>query len=123
VRFMVDECFGQSVVRALQACGRDIAWVSDVCRSVTGPVVLSIANEAERILITEVRDFSQLAFLERVPAYGIVNFYANECDLQIDGSVDLLCDTIDRLGSSLVGTMTVIEPGRIRQRVPPEKPI
>jgi predicted nuclease of predicted toxin-antitoxin system len=121
VRLMVDECFGWSVVRALQARGHDITWVSDVCRSGSDPDVLSIANEAKRVLITEDRDFSQLAFLERVPAFGIVNFYANEFDLQIDESVELLCDTIDRLGDSLVGNMTVIEPGRIRQRALPNR--
>jgi Domain of unknown function (DUF5615) len=116
VKFFVDECFAKSVVFGLAARGHDVVWAKDVCRGAEDAEVLAHATGANRILITEDRDFSQLAFLDRQAAYGIVNFYANRFDLGLDETVVVLCDRIDDLGDTLIGHMTVIEPGRVRRR-------
>jgi NAD(P)-dependent dehydrogenase (short-subunit alcohol dehydrogenase family) len=116
VKLFVDECFAKSIVVGLAARGHDVVWAKDVCRGAEDLVVLARATEAERVLITEDRDFSQLVFLDRISAYGVVNFYANRFDLSLDDTVAKLCDQVDHLGETLVGYITVIEPGRVRRR-------
>jgi predicted nuclease of predicted toxin-antitoxin system len=122
VKLFVDECFAKSIVSGLTGRGHDVVWAKDVCRGAEDLVVLARATEAERVLITEDRDFSQLVFLNRIRAHGVVNFYANRFDLSLDETVAILCDQVDHLGETLVGYITVIEPGRVRRRPLPNTP-
>jgi hypothetical protein len=48
--------------------------------------------------------------------------YANRFDLSLDQTVTIICDQVDQLGETLVGYITVIEPGRVRRRPLPNTP-
>jgi predicted nuclease of predicted toxin-antitoxin system len=110
--FLADESCDFAVVRVLRAHGYDVRAVSEeMCRSVDREL-LQIAQQENRILVTEDKDFGWLVFVERSDSAGVVllRFPA--------GSRAELCATVDRLVSehadALREAFTVVQPGRIR---------
>ncbi len=112
---LVDECFPKSVVRGLQQRGHDVTWASLVCRSAVDELVLARATAEGRVVITEDRDFGTLVVRDGMPATGIVVVHASEFGGGIKDAAEDICDQIDRLGGTLVGSLTTISPGRVRQ--------
>ena len=119
MRFLVDECFPERLVLALRAKGHDVSWASEVCRSSTDEFVLATATKQKRIVITEDKDFGNLTVRDLHPAVGIVISQVDRFPGKFLDVMDQLCDRIDRLGSSLAGAVTIIEPDRVRQRALP----
>jgi predicted nuclease of predicted toxin-antitoxin system len=62
VRFLADESCDSVVVRALRAAGHDAATVSDVAPGAEDEIVAALANSESRVLVTEDKDFGQLAY-------------------------------------------------------------
>lgn len=116
MRFLVDECFPKQLVRSLRELGHDVTWGSEVCRSQPDELVLQLATAQGRIVITEDKDFSDLTIRDGVPAIGIVITQVDRFPGGIVEAVEALCQSIEALGQSLVGSVTVIELGRVRQR-------
>jgi hypothetical protein len=119
---LVDECFPKSLVGALQRRGHDVAWATLVCRSAIDELVLARATTEGRIVITEDRDFGTLVFRDSLPTIGIVIVHGSEFAGGIKEAAESICDQIDRLGRTLVGSLTTISPGRVRQRLLEPKP-
>jgi predicted nuclease of predicted toxin-antitoxin system len=84
MRFLADESCDFAVVRALRAVGHDVSTVSDVAPGAEDYVVATLADEESRVLLTEDKDFGQLAY-----ATG-------------------------RIRRHLIGAFLVVEPGRAR---------
>lgn len=82
-------------------------------------VVLAMATSEGRIVITEDKDFGNLTVRDGHPAVGIIIAQVDRFPGGIVEAVDALCDRIESLGSSLIGSVTVIEPERVRQRALP----
>jgi hypothetical protein len=120
--FLVDECFPKGVVRGLQQRGHDVAWATLVCRSAVDELVLARATAEGRVVITEDRDFGTLVFRDALPAIGIVVVHGSEFVGGIKDAAAAVCDQIDRLGDTLVGSLTTISPGRVRQRLLEPRP-
>jgi predicted nuclease of predicted toxin-antitoxin system len=120
VRFLVDECFPVRLVQALRDKGHDVSWGSQVCRSRPDDFVLALATREGRIVITEDKDFGNLTVRDGLPAVGVVISQVDRFSGGIDDAINALIDRIETLGASLVGTITVVEPDRIRQRALPE---
>lgn len=104
------------LVRALRDQGHDVTWAGQVCRSQPDEAVLDLATREERIVITEDKDFGNLAIRDGRPALGIVISQVDRFPGGISEAIRALCDRIAALGTSLVGALTVIEPERVRQR-------
>lgn len=121
MRFLVDECFPQRLVLALRDKGHDVSWASQVCRSQPDEIVLAIATKEDRIVITEDKDFGNLTVRDGHPAVGIVISQVDRFPGGIAEAIDTLCDRIESLGASLIGSITVVEPERVRQRALPPK--
>ena len=62
MRFLADESCDFAVVRALRAVGHDVSTVSDVAPGAEDYVVATLADEESRVLLTEDKDFGQLAY-------------------------------------------------------------
>lgn len=123
MRFLVDECFPERLVTALRGNGHDVTWASQVCRSQPDEVVLAIATREGRIVITEDKDYGDLTVRDGHPAVGIVISQVDRFPGGIREAIDVLCERIESLGSSLIGAVTVIELERVRQRaLPPIEP-
>ena len=114
--FLVDECFPRRLVLALRRTGHDVVWAREICAGDDDVLVLARATREGRVVITEDRDFGDLTMRDQHPAVGIVIAHAARFPGGLPDAISALCQAILDLDSSLVGTLTVIEPGRVRQR-------
>jgi predicted nuclease of predicted toxin-antitoxin system len=72
MRFLVDECTGPVVARWLRVQRHDVFSVYEDARGLDDDEVLRRANDEDRILITNDKDFGELIFRERRPHKGVV---------------------------------------------------
>ena len=119
MRFLVDECFPKRFVTALRDKGHDVTWAGEVCRSEIDSVVLALATSENRIVITEDQDYGNLALRDGCPAVGVVIARTDQFIGGLPEVIEAVCLRVNSLGTSLLGTITIIEPGRIRQRTLP----
>lgn len=120
MRFLVDECFPKRLVTALASSGHDVVWASDVCPSDPDELILARATSEGRIIVAEDGDFGELSIRDGHPAVGIVIAVAARFPGKLPQAIEALTSEIDRLSTHLVGFLTMIEPGRVRQHKLPE---
>ena len=116
MRFLIDECLSRHLVDHLRRAGHDVVWAQDVCRGQADEDVLALATAADRIVMSEDRDYGELTVRLKRPAVGIVIAAIGEFEGPLDAIAEHVTRTIDGLGDSCIGSLTVIEPGRVRQR-------
>src|ERR1044072_900340 len=79
MRFLADECLNQKIVSFCRQSGHDIVRSSDIHPSADDPDVLQLAKEAERILLTEDKDFGFHVVKEGLNNSGVILFrYSKE---------------------------------------------
>ena len=70
---VADECVQDAIVRALRADGYDVWYIKEREQGINDDDVLATANEQQRLLLTEDKDFGDKVFRDRRPApYGVV---------------------------------------------------
>lgn len=75
MRFLVDQNVPLDVVEGLRAEGHDVSWAQTDYPGADDEVLLEIAQNEERIVITFDTDFGTLAFHRNLPASsGVVLF-------------------------------------------------
>ena len=85
MRFLADENVEQPIVGALREAGYDVICVSDVAPGAADKDVLELANVESRLLLTNDKDFGELAFRQRLPAEcGIILFRLSGSDPDAD---------------------------------------
>lgn len=114
MRFLADENVEGTVIDALRAGGHDVAVIADEMAGVKDRAVLTRSVAEGRILVTNDKDFAELAFLQRSAATGIVlirlpDAGSREKALRVAAAV---ADLSDRLADA----MTVVEPRATRRR-------
>jgi predicted nuclease of predicted toxin-antitoxin system len=62
LRFLADESCDFVVVAALRSAGHEVNTVADVNPGAEDDVVLAMARDDARVLLTEDKDFGQLAY-------------------------------------------------------------
>ena len=72
MRFLADESCDFAVVRALRAAGHDVSTVSDVTPGAEDHIVAALADSESRVLLTEDKDFGQLAYASGHSTSGVV---------------------------------------------------
>lgn len=72
MKFLVDECCDVGLVLSLRNEGYDVFYVKESMPSSSDNEVLQKAYLEERILITEDKDFGELVFRLKMPAYGVI---------------------------------------------------
>jgi predicted nuclease of predicted toxin-antitoxin system len=89
MRWLVDECVDAALVELLRQAGHDVVAVSYIAPRATDLQVMSRAEAEGRLLLTEDKDFGDLAFrrARRVP--GIVSVQSNVTGRQRDCSPPL----------------------------------
>ena len=116
MRFLVDECLSRHFVQHLKSAGHDVIWAQDVCPAADDQKVLALATAEDRIVISEDWDFGELVIRFALPAKGVVIVPVQAFDGSLDAIAKYASDVIERLGESCLGTLTVIEPHKTRQR-------
>ena len=113
MRFLADECFDARLARFLSAAGHDVAVVARDARSANDETVLARAEAESRILLTEDKDFGELAIRQRRAAAGIVLLRMDGATLEVKQQrLALLMNAVDRLS----GHFTVVDAKRFRFR-------
>jgi predicted nuclease of predicted toxin-antitoxin system len=114
MRFLANENFPLDTVDALRNAGHDVAWVRTDAPGSSDPQVLQRAVAEARVLLTQDKDFGELAYQAGLPsACGIVLFR-----LPAPSSSVLARWVVTAIESRTdwAGKFAVVEPGRIRMR-------
>jgi predicted nuclease of predicted toxin-antitoxin system len=72
MRFLVDECTGKKFASLLEREGYNVLFVGDILPSASDSEIIRRADEDNRILITDDKDFGNLVFRLEKPAQGVV---------------------------------------------------
>ena len=116
MRFLVDECLSRSLVITLRQRGHDVRFIRDEARGTDDAKVLALATADNGLLITEDRDFGLLTIRNREPAVGVIIIAVSAFGWPSARLATHVADTVAELGETSVGSLTTIEPGRVRQR-------
>jgi predicted nuclease of predicted toxin-antitoxin system len=114
VKFCVDECCNIELVRYLRLGGHDVLYIGQYKPGTLDNEILFKAFNEKRILITEDKDFGELVYRLKKPAYGIVflRFEVHERHLKWPR----LNQLIDRYEGRLKGHFVVVDNEKFRFR-------
>ena len=106
-----------AVVRALRAAGPDVTTAADLVGGADDTVVAGLAVSEARILLTEDKDFGQLAYATGHVQSGVILIRFPAGARRTVGAA--VAHAVNRFGVRLVGSFVVVEPGRVRLGRPP----
>jgi predicted nuclease of predicted toxin-antitoxin system len=114
VRWLADECVDAAVVTQLRRLDHDVVYAAESASSAPDSEIIALAEQDERILLTEDKDFGELVFRLKTPVPGVVL-------LRIEPEKKWmkwprLDAAITRFGEGLSNRYTVVEAGRFRSR-------
>ncbi len=114
MRLLADECCHGDVVRALRAAGHDVVSVGEDAPSTADTDVLEQAHAAQRILITDDKDFGELAVRLLRPSSGVILMRTQTIDPQFEAR--RLLELLGDYGAELEHMFCVVEDNRFRVR-------
>lgn len=117
MKFLADENLELKIVEALRSRGFDVETIEPSQRSASDPMVLAKAREEGRILLTNDKDFAELAFRRRLASSGIVLIRLPK--LSSAEKAAHVVEEVVALGDRLAGMMTVLEQEATRRRALP----
>jgi predicted nuclease of predicted toxin-antitoxin system len=110
MQFLADESCDFGVVRALRMGGHDVTAVVELGSGLTDIEVLRLACDGARVLLTEDKDFGQLAQATRHAGVVLIRFPATARS-ELSRAV---ASAVATLREDLQGAFVVLEPGRVR---------
>lgn len=116
MRLLADESLERRIVAGLRERGHDVVYVAEVHPRLPDPEVLKLANQERRILVTNDKDFAELAFLRRLAGTGIVLFR-----MHMEGAEEKLARLlqVEESAVQLEDAFTVIHADSHRRRALP----
>lgn len=114
LRFLADESFSFSIISVLREKGYNIKWIGEIAPGISDRSVYKIAEEDNRIILTEDKDFGELAIRFKLKANGVVllRISSKEKELRQKRVFELLEKFPEKLQDHLV----VINPEKFRFR-------
>lgn len=114
MQVIVNENITGTVVRELRQRGHDVLAVRESMRGADDTSILQRAEVEQRLVVTQDKDFGELAFRRRLPAScGIILFRLSGADPAADNQRVL--EVLDSR-SDWMGHFSVVTDGRIRMR-------
>ncbi|MEQ8765064.1 MAG: DUF5615 family PIN-like protein [Planctomycetota bacterium] len=107
MHFALNENMPGTVVRSLREAGHDVLSVKEAMRGADDSTVLAQAQAETRIVVTQDKDFGELAFRHGLPAASeIVLFRLSGCDPDADARrmLDVLTSRDDWAGHFAVAS-------------------
>jgi predicted nuclease of predicted toxin-antitoxin system len=93
--------------------GHDVLLAIDVNPRAPDELLLDLATQEGRVLVTEDKDFGELVFVHRLPHPSIVRFV----EMRVDDQVAAMQELLDQyLAEMQRGALIVVTRGRIRIR-------
>lgn len=113
-KFLADEGFSFLITSVLREKGYNIKWIGDFAAGVSDRVVYTIAQDDDRIILTEDKDFGELAIRYKLKASGVVllRISSTEKELRQRRVFELL----ERYPEKLKGHLVVIDSEKFRFR-------
>jgi predicted nuclease of predicted toxin-antitoxin system len=118
MRWIVDECVARHLAAQLRAAGHDVIYVADEHPSIGDRPILNIAQEENRLVLTEDTDFGELLFkdlIAGIPGIVLVRMRSRPKSLKWNR----LESALAKFGDRLFGQYLVIEETRFRIRALP----
>ena len=114
MKFLADECCDAGLVEALRHDGHDVLYAVGTMTGAADDDLLDRAYNEQRILLTEDKDFGELVYRLRKPAFGVIllRFDVTERMLKISRLQHLL----DHEAQRLPGAFVVLEADKSRLR-------
>lgn len=114
MRFLADECCDAGMVAALRAVGHDVRYVAETDRGADDQTVMALAAKENRIVLTEDKDFGELAVRRQWPTAGLIMIRMDP--VQRERKALRVRALIERFGDRLAGHYAVVEDDRFRLR-------
>jgi len=114
MRFFADEGVDKQIVSRLRKEGHDVLYVAEDIAGTDDEEILSLANKEDRILMTRDKDFGELAYRDKKVHAGIILNRLYE--LSSERKAEIVSKVIRDFGEELIGSFTVIQPGKIRMK-------
>jgi predicted nuclease of predicted toxin-antitoxin system len=115
VRWLADECIDAGLVFHLRQLGHDVLYMAEVAPATNDSDVMARAFSEGRLLLTEDKDFGDLAFRCGARAAGIVLSRIDPAQHALKRQrLDAAMTRFDEAG--LRGRYTIVEEGRFRSR-------
>ena len=112
MRFLADESCDFAVVRALRSADHDVLAIAEVSPREEDQDVMERAVREGRLLITEDKDFGQLVYAKMEKTGGVIFIrFPARVRRSLPATV---VEVVRRRGQRLIGTFTVLQPGRVR---------
>ncbi|MES2660930.1 MAG: DUF5615 family PIN-like protein [Verrucomicrobiota bacterium] len=120
MKLLADENIDLSVVARLRDAGHEVPSVAEMEPGIPDDVVLEKANAEVATLLTEYKDFGELAFRQFLVHHGVI--LVRLAGLSGAAKSEILIDLLEAHRLELPGSFTVVTPGmvRIRKRDLPE---
>jgi len=114
VKFLLDVCVSSRSLEAFFAdAGHDVVSAVAIDPSASDERLMALAREEKRVLVTEDRDFGELAFVRRLPHGSIVRLV----QLSVDEHVSAMAEVLERYATELAEPVIItVTRGRIRIR-------
>ena len=115
--FLVNENMPSSVVVGLRAAGHDVLYAKESMMGAKDDSILARAQQEQRVLLSQDKDFGELAIRRGLPAgCGVVLFRLSGLDreLIVTRMLEVLTTNIDWRGQ-----ISVVDERRIRSRALP----
>jgi predicted nuclease of predicted toxin-antitoxin system len=114
VRFLADENVEQPLVAWLRESGHDVTCVADVAPGASDEQVLCLADGDRRALVTNDKDFGEIAHRQGRPAAGIVLLRFRTQDGSM--KAQQLAHSLPLLVERLEGHFAVVNENSVRLR-------
>jgi predicted nuclease of predicted toxin-antitoxin system len=114
MRWLVDECVDAALVTGLRDTGHDVVYVAESAASTGDAEILRLAQDQQRLLLTEDKDFGELVFRSRRPVPGLVLLRVDVAQSKLKWT--RLSAAISAYGARLFGRYIVVEAARLRSR-------
>lgn len=114
LRWLADECVHAPVVASLRAAGHDVVYAAETQRQTPDADLAQQALSDHRILLTEDKDFGELAFREQRIMSGIVLLRLSPPLRELKWS--RLEAAIVQYGDALYRSFTVVDENRTRHQ-------
>jgi predicted nuclease of predicted toxin-antitoxin system len=101
-------------VARLREAGHQVLAVAEMEPGISDDVVLGLANADTAILITEDKDFGELAFRQALVHHGVV--LMRLAGLPGASKATLILNLLENHSHELPGSFTVVSPGMVRIR-------
>jgi predicted nuclease of predicted toxin-antitoxin system len=118
MQFLDDESCDFAFVNALRDAGHDVLVVGQITPRADDSVVIRLALEQNRVLLTEDKDFGQLVFASGEQSSGVVLFRYPVAAR--DTVVRHFLEVVREKGEQLHQFFTVVEPGKVRFKSRPD---